>query len=879
MPAMLLRLCCLFGLLLPLTGVAADVLIRDVTLISPERPAPLVGAHVLIRDGRIARISSAAIDAPDATTIDAEGRFLIPGLIDSHVHLGHATGLKRRYTADFDRLYRAFQRQQPRSYLYFGYTTVIELNGDPEVARAFDATPLHPRREHCAALVLADDFLATDFDSPEDFRAAYPGFLHDRHTTPELPEGFDPVEHTPAAAVARIAAGGARCIKLYYEEALWWPGTERPHFSLPSLPILREVVEQAHARGLAVVMHGNTPAAHRIGLKAGVDVMAHGLWDWDGAMRGHAEIPEAVLATTDAVARSTMKLQPTWMAAAGMTSLFDPESLADPRLERVLGADFLDYLRGPAQQARGEYLQRFGPVIAAAHARGEAATDQPARIMAVYMDRYRRLLRRLHAAGASFLFGTDTAVGTPGWGNPPGLSGFREMQAWLAAGIDLGSLLRAATLDNAKAFGLERELGSIEVGKRADLLLLAANPLETIDAYDRIEQVILGGRVIERDSLAADAPPPVGVATLAVPARGEAPGFTATLWYLAKPGIESRLGASPIRLGYLAVADGEPALPPSAPLIVLTHGTGGSAQSLAWLATELARHGALVVAADHPASSGGDPERASMMQVWTQPDDVHHLLDTLLASPWGTRFDCQRIAAVGFSLGGASAMLLAGARLDFARFPEFCKTHDDGACHAFASHFEHADAAFYARANADLAEPRLRAAVAIAPGFTEAFTAESLRALRPPLLLLTGALDQQLPPATHVAPMRHLLPAHSRHIDIPGAQHFSFLPLCAAGAVDLLAVSGEEFVCQEFAARSRMEIHAEVTEHIVGFLQAQAVLRKQGSKCSFCALNAQQDFQPRLQVGDGRQYWNSTLTNTGHPRVRLFRHPVGDISD
>lgn len=409
-------------------------------------------------------------------------------------------------------------------------------------------------------------------------------------------------------------------------------------------------------------------------------------------------------------------------------------------------------------------------------------------------------------------------------GNPPGLSGYREMQAWVAAGIDLRRILQSATLDNAEAFSLGEEIGSVEVGKRADLLLLGANPLDTVEAYDRIEQIILGGEVIERASLAADAPAAVGISTLSVPAKGEAPGFTATLWYPSQPGIESRFGVSRIRPGYLAVADGAPKLAPDAPLVVLTHGTGGSAQSVGWLATALARQGALVVAADHPASSGGDPERASMMQVWTQPADVRHLLDTLLDSPWGTRIDRQRIASVGFSLGGATAMLLAGGRLDFERFPQFCRTHDDGACRAFAHYFDGVDASFYERANADHREPRLRAAVAIAPGFTEAFTARSLRDQQTPLLLISGERDQQLPPSTHVAPMQHLLPTHSRALEIAQAHHFSFLPLCSEGAVALLAESHEEFVCQEVGAKTREQIHRETLDAIFQFFAGEGVL-------------------------------------------------------
>jgi len=102
----------------------------------------------------------------------------------------------------------------------------------------------------------------------------------------------------------------------------------------------------------------------------------------------------------------------------------------------------------------------------------------------------------------ALIFGSDTP-GVDGFGNPPGLNGRLELQNWVEAGVPLPMILRAATLDNANALRLSHELGSIEVGKRADLLLLKHNPLENISAYDSIETIFLDGVAIARESLRA----------------------------------------------------------------------------------------------------------------------------------------------------------------------------------------------------------------------------------------------------------------------------------------------------------------------------------------------------------------------------------------
>jgi imidazolonepropionase-like amidohydrolase len=100
------------------------------------------------------------------------------------------------------------------------------------------------------------------------------------------------------------------------------------------------------------------------------------------------------------------------------------------------------------------------------------------------------------------LFGTDTPS-APTYGNPPGLNAWFEMKNLLDAGLTPKQIFRAATLSNAQALHLDRDIGTVEVGKRANLLLLRQDPEKTIEAYADIVSVILDGRVLDPAELAA----------------------------------------------------------------------------------------------------------------------------------------------------------------------------------------------------------------------------------------------------------------------------------------------------------------------------------------------------------------------------------------
>lgn len=111
-------------------------------------------------------------------------------------------------------------------------------------------------------------------------------------------------------------------------------------------------------------------------------------------------------------------------------------------------------------------------------------------------------LKQYYDLQGALLFGSDSPSDAT-FANPHGLNAFSEMRHWQTAGIPAKEILRAATIANAEFFNLADKIGSIEEGKQADLLILKENPLLDIEALASIENVILDGKVLKRDSLSA----------------------------------------------------------------------------------------------------------------------------------------------------------------------------------------------------------------------------------------------------------------------------------------------------------------------------------------------------------------------------------------
>ena len=143
-------------------ATVGDVRIEHVTIVSPERPSPLRDAEVYIHDDRIASIATSVAQGPAAgaaatvTTIDGTGLYLAPGLIDSHVHLGAIPGMTEEQEARHSDIAQLARDQIPRSYLLYGFTTLVDLISTPQRMARWKDHDVVPDTYFCGAAAVVN---------------------------------------------------------------------------------------------------------------------------------------------------------------------------------------------------------------------------------------------------------------------------------------------------------------------------------------------------------------------------------------------------------------------------------------------------------------------------------------------------------------------------------------------------------------------------------------------------------------------------------------------------------------------------------------------------------------------------------------------------
>lgn len=264
------------------------------------------------------------------------------------------------------------------------------------------------------------------------------------------------------------------------------------------------------------------------------------------------------------------------------------------------------------------------------------------------------------------------------------------------------------------------------------------------------------------------------------------------------------------------------------PLLLLSHGTGGTADSLDWLAAALAAQGYIVAGVNHPGNNALEPlTHDGFMLWWERATDVSEVLDGILADPvLGAHVDRERIGAVGFSLGGYTVLELAGARTNVPAFVAFCGSPQaDAICHPpemrrvqtgpqrNASKTPQTEASL-ARAGASYRDTRIKAVFAVAPALGMAFDEAALGNITLPISLMAGDADVTVPVDTNVRRIAGLLPKADLLL-VPGASHYTFIDTCLPGAVPHLPL-----LCQDNPGVNREAVHAQAIRRALDFFRA-----------------------------------------------------------
>lgn len=426
------------------------------TVIDGTGADPMPGATVVMRDGRIECVGDCEV-ADDVEAIDARGRWIVPGLVDAHVHFsqtGWADGrpdardLRDRFP--YDRTIAELEAHPERffrSHLCNGVTAVFDVGGFPwtwELPERAEASTSAP---HVAA---AGPLLST-----RDHWLNLPGERQFVHMADE-----EATREGARWAVRR----GTDAVKVWYlvderaDTAAWKTR-------------LRAAAEEARAGEVPLIVHATNLWAAKDALRAGARVLVHSVEDApvDDEFLRLAREAGAFYVPTLTVHGGYLQLYAgRWEPAGVPLECVDPETLRRARLTDSLP---------PARDA---------DALAAARARAEER-----------METMAENLRRVHAAGIPVAMGTDA-------GNPLTLHGSsvpNEMEAMAAAGLRPMDVLVAATRDAARAMGRGDDFGTLEPGRAADLVVLAADPLADVGNVRAVRLVVRGGEPWTREEL------------------------------------------------------------------------------------------------------------------------------------------------------------------------------------------------------------------------------------------------------------------------------------------------------------------------------------------------------------------------------------------
>ena len=427
---------------------AATIVLNHVTVVDVAGSATQRDMAVVMSGNVIAAVdrANAIRIPPGAQVLDLTGKFVIPGLVDMHNHLGTgATMPGPPGPAGPGQGASRDARENLATMLAFGFTTVF-ATAYPDVRELVDLR----RATNEDAAPLSRFFGAGRGSTVVGGHASLPRF------NSYLPNTADDAR----ANVREMKAIGVDAIKAIYSDQVH---TGRPPVPVMRPDVMRAIIDEAHVLGLKVYVHAPTLRHAKEVLRAGADGLAHSV----------ADAP-----VDDEFIELMRKNGASYTTTLALYTSFTDVSVWMRRLEaaderRVVPLDVYERYESPeGASIYHEFFGRFPPD---------------------HLAYAKANVRRLFDAGIPVLAGTDTGV----TGVLLGVSSQMELVLLVEAGLTPAEALRAATMNPARALGRERDLGVVERDKLADLVILDGDPLADIQNIRKVHRVIKAGIVYQ----------------------------------------------------------------------------------------------------------------------------------------------------------------------------------------------------------------------------------------------------------------------------------------------------------------------------------------------------------------------------------------------
>ena len=441
------------------------ILINDISVINVETGKIKV-QDVLIFDKKIESIKSNIKSKDEYKVISGTGKFLIPGLVDSHIHLFQSGGLYTRPDAIDLTKFRSYDNERKwvkryaadilKRYLRCGITTVIDVGGplvNFEIRDKYNDYTEYPN------LFLTGPLISTY--QPEAFKINDPPII--KVNTPEEAREL----------VRKQIPYKPDFIKIWYIKLS--DDEDENNFE-----IVKATIDESHKNNLKVAVHATELETAKKALIANADILVHSIRD--------EKVDKELI---DLLKKNSAKYIPTFIVNDNYTNAFGQKlnpSLEDFNISNPIPLGSL------YDSKRIELKYLFKPYLS--YAKRSFKPDSIIRAISNY--NVRELLRN------NVVVATGTDAGNIG--TLHATSFYDEISAMKKAGITNFEILKASTLSGAKVLSKEDIFGSVTEGKMADLVILNSNPLSDINALKDIEYVIKSGSIYEVDDIIKDSP-------------------------------------------------------------------------------------------------------------------------------------------------------------------------------------------------------------------------------------------------------------------------------------------------------------------------------------------------------------------------------------